>query len=110
MNQHPKAFPIAELLVQNGAEVPVHLPAIPLSSSAKLYLEQRTAKTSAISGSNGDSLGPLPIMSNRGPSGGGGMFGEGRAGGGDGASKLQKRGSAGSRFAGKVEGVFKGAV
>ena len=108
VNQHPKAFPIAELLIQNGAEVPVQLPAIPLSASAKLYLEQRTAKTSAILGTNGDGLGPLPIMTGRGPSGGGGMFGDGRAG--DGVSKLQKRGSAGSRFAGKVEGVFKGTT
>ena len=104
----PKAFPIAELIIQNGAEVPVQLPAIPLSAAARLYVEQRTARTSGIgsgrgtNNSTGDTLGPLPTMT-RGGSGGGSLF---LSGGSlereKESAKLQKRGSAGSRFAGKV--------
>ncbi|CAG8960844.1 hypothetical protein HYFRA_00002381 [Hymenoscyphus fraxineus] len=40
----PSAFPIAEMLVQNGAEVPTKLPAFPLSRSAALYIEQKSAR------------------------------------------------------------------
>jgi Arf-GAP/SH3 domain/ANK repeat/PH domain-containing protein len=36
-----KPFAVAELLIQNGAEVPTTLPAIPLSPGAKLYLQQK---------------------------------------------------------------------
>jgi len=36
-----KAFAIAELLIQNGAEVPTTLPAIPLSPPAKMYLQMK---------------------------------------------------------------------
>lgn len=88
-----KAFPIAELLVQNGAEIPNEPPPIPLSSSAQLYIEQRTAKASSAVPAN-DTLGPLPNVSGRGIAPSEGM-----------TSKLQKRGSAGSRFAGKVVGL-----
>lgn len=88
-----KAFPIAELLVQNGSEIPNEAPPIPLSQSAQLYIEQRTAKASSTAGGN-DTLGPLPNVSGRGI-----VAVEG------GTTKLQKRGSAGSRFAGKVVGL-----
>lgn len=37
-------FPIAEMLVQNGAEIPTTLPAFPLSRSASLYIEQKNAR------------------------------------------------------------------
>ncbi|KAI4260342.1 MAG: hypothetical protein LQ352_000315 [Teloschistes flavicans] len=37
------AFPIAELLVQNGAVIPTTLPAFPLSASAQLYIDQKSA-------------------------------------------------------------------
>ena len=47
------AFPVAELLVQNGAVIPSTLPAFPLSHSAKQYIEQRSQK---------DILGDLPII------------------------------------------------
>ena len=102
----PKAFPIAELLIQNGAEVPVQLPAIPLSAAARLYIEQRTARTTGIGSGMGnwagDTLGPLPTMT-RGGSGGGSLFSSsGPLEREKEAAKLQKRGSAGSRFAGKV--------
>lgn len=108
-------FPIAELLVQNGAEIPPQPPSIPLSSAAQLYLSQRTTRTSAFSppapgpssgkSAASDGLGSLPTI---------------RAAGKDNSSlsssqapgssdskekekeKLSKRGSAGARFAGKV--------
>ncbi|KAJ9640166.1 hypothetical protein H2204_003391 [Knufia peltigerae] len=88
-----KAFPMAELLVQNGAEIPTDPPAIPLSSAAQLYIEQRTTR-STTNGGHGDTLGPLPIMGSRvSPLAS------------DGHTRLQKRGSAGARFAGKVTGL-----
>ncbi|KAF7564087.1 hypothetical protein G7046_g15 [Stylonectria norvegica] len=34
-------FPVAELLVQNGAEIPSVMPAFPLGRSAQLYVEQK---------------------------------------------------------------------
>lgn len=37
-------FPVAELLLQNGAEIPFPLPAAGLSLAAKNYLSQKTAK------------------------------------------------------------------
>lgn len=49
------AFPIAELLVQNGAVIPATLPAFPLSSSAQLYVDQKSAH---------DTLGELPNIRN----------------------------------------------
>lgn len=51
--QSVTAFPIAELLVQNGAVLPTGLPAFPLSANAQLYIEQKSAK---------DTLGDLPII------------------------------------------------
>ncbi|KAL9014956.1 MAG: hypothetical protein Q9173_000410 [Seirophora scorigena] len=49
------AFPIAELLVQNGAVIPGVLPAFPLSSSAQLYIDQKSGH---------DTLGELPSIRN----------------------------------------------
>jgi Arf-GAP/SH3 domain/ANK repeat/PH domain-containing protein len=46
------SFPIAEILVQNGAEIPSALPAFPLSRNATLYIDQKTGK--------GDVLTTLP--------------------------------------------------
>ena len=43
-------FPIAELLILNGAEIPTSLPAFPLSRNAQLYLEQRSGR--AVEGLN----------------------------------------------------------
>jgi Arf-GAP with SH3 domain, ANK repeat and PH domain-containing protein len=98
-NSNPMPFPVAELLIQNGAEVPVQLPAIPLSAAAKLYLEQRTARTTGLGHGRDDALGPLPTVSRA--IGGGSLF-SGSTDREKGESKLQKRGSAGSRLAGKV--------
>ncbi|KAG9236897.1 centaurin beta [Amylocarpus encephaloides] len=50
------AFPIAEMLVQNGAVIPGSLPMFPLSQSAALYVEQKTTQ----SGPSMDTLGSLP--------------------------------------------------
>ena len=47
------AFPIAELLVQNGAIIPTALPAFPLSASAQLYIDQKSGK---------DTLSELPTI------------------------------------------------
>ncbi|ETI29177.1 hypothetical protein G647_01630 [Cladophialophora carrionii CBS 160.54] len=90
-----KAFPMAELLVQNGAEIPTELPAIPLSAAARLYIEQRTTRAPPGHGAHADTLGPLPFMNRISP----------LSSGSDGSNRLQKRGSAGARFAGKVTGL-----
>lgn len=49
-------FPIAEMLVQNGAEIPAALPAFPLSRSALLYIDQKAGRVSA----TGDTISALP--------------------------------------------------
>ncbi|RDW93239.1 putative ARF GTPase activator (Csx2) [Aspergillus mulundensis] len=96
-------FPVAELLVQNGAEIPSQPPPIPLSPAAQLYLNQRTARLSGLShpapvASPPDTLGSLPTL--RGP----GTSGEHAPSPLENKEreKLHKRGSAGARFAGKV--------
>lgn len=55
------AFPVAELLLQNGGQMPTTLPAFPLSSAAQLYYDQRSIKSS----NSGDTLTALPSI--RGP-------------------------------------------
>jgi Arf-GAP with SH3 domain, ANK repeat and PH domain-containing protein len=91
----PKAFPVAEILVQNGAEVPSQMPAIPLSAAAQLYIEQRTSHRMAItSPGSGDTLAALPSI--RGPTA------NTLAGLAERDSSRTKRGSAGSRFGGMV--------
>jgi Arf-GAP/SH3 domain/ANK repeat/PH domain-containing protein len=75
------AFPIAEMLVQNGAEIPGTLPAFPLSRSAALYVEQKSARNGP-----SDTLGALPVL-------GGGSQQKDRE------ARLQKRVSAGGRLA-----------
>ncbi|KXG51366.1 Arf GTPase activating protein [Penicillium griseofulvum] len=103
-------FPIAELLVQNGAEIPPQPPSIPLSPAAKLYLSQRTARTSAFSvpppplggkSSANDTLGSLPTIRSKDSSSSSNTptLAESRD---KDREKLSKRGSAGARFAGKV--------
>lgn len=90
------AFPMAELLVQNGAEIPLQLPAIPLSPAAKLYVEQRALRGGGAT-SGQDTVGALPTIRNVG--GGHGFAGPMEK---EREAKLQKRGSAGGRFAGKM--------
>lgn len=106
-------FPIAELLVQNGAEIPSQPPAIPLSSAAQLYISQRTSRASGLNASVGgpvpgkpamsDGLGSLPtIRSSDKDSSSSSMNQTSGSMDQKDKEKLSKRGSAGARFAGKV--------
>ena len=54
------AFPVAELLVQNGGEIPSTPPAFPLSPAAQLYVDQKTKKNTI--DSSGDTLTALPMI------------------------------------------------
>lgn len=56
-------FPIAEMLIQNGAEIPATMPAFPLSRSAQTYLEQKRGRNAAVEASGTSfpgSLSPSP--------------------------------------------------
>jgi len=44
------SFPVAELLLQNGAELPAEAPTIPLSHGATLYLEQKRVRGATTAG------------------------------------------------------------
>ena len=106
-------FPVAELLVQNGAEIPPQPPSIPLSPAAQLYLSQRTSRNSSFStispglgpgkSAASDTLGSLPTIrgSSRDSSTSSGTQISSSADAKE-KEKLSKRGSAGARFAGKV--------
>jgi Arf-GAP/SH3 domain/ANK repeat/PH domain-containing protein len=104
-------FPVAELLVQNGAEIPSQPPSIPLSPAAQLYLSQRTTvvsggystpAASSAGKTSADTLSSLPLI--RGNSGTETHSAAQALAPLDNKEreKLQKRGSAGARFAGKV--------
>ncbi|KAI1767561.1 centaurin beta [Hypoxylon sp. FL1150] len=56
-------FPVAEMLIQNGAEIPATMPAFPLSRSAQTYLEQKRGRSAAVEASGSSfpgSLSPSP--------------------------------------------------
>ncbi|KAI0175692.1 centaurin beta [Hypoxylon sp. FL1284] len=56
-------FPVAEMLIQNGAEIPATMPAFPLSRSAQMYLEQKRGRSAAVEASGSSlssSLSPSP--------------------------------------------------
>lgn len=105
-----RPFPIAELLVQNGAEIPDQWPAIPLSPAAQLYVNQRTNRamksqsqtqkalpkdsSGGSLSSEGDKLSALPTIPATGGAIGIGVEPKER-------ERLHKRGSAGARFAGR---------
>ncbi|KAI5295960.1 hypothetical protein KEM55_005969 [Ascosphaera atra] len=107
------SFPIAELLVQNGANVPPELPSITLSAAAQAYYTQKSlkaARTTPISptrlGSSSGTNATRRIhpsnstaarVENLGSSAHFSSSGEGKE-----REKAHKRGSAGARFAGKV--------
>jgi Arf-GAP/SH3 domain/ANK repeat/PH domain-containing protein len=44
-------FPVAELLIQNGAEIPDSLPQVPLSLAAQAYVEMKRGRKAAIEAS-----------------------------------------------------------
>ena len=77
------AFPVAELLVQNGAIIPSTLPAFPLSPNAQLYIDQK-------SGKGADTLTALPNINRH-----SGVGPTALEGGKDSQTKLQKKGSVG---------------
>lgn len=103
-------FPIAELLVQNGAEIPPQPPSIPLTPAAQLYLSQRVTRSSGFSAASpgpvlskpgvNDTLGTLPTI--RGTSREGSVSSGSNTTSTAEKDKMSKRGSAGARFAGKV--------
>ncbi|KAL3964235.1 hypothetical protein ACCO45_001239 [Purpureocillium lilacinum] len=78
-------FPVAELLTQNGAEIPSSLPAFPLGRFAQQYYEQKLGKPTA---SMGDGLSSLPSS-----------YGVSERLQRDKEARLQKRVSAGGRLA-----------
>ena len=41
-------FPVAELLIQNGAQIPLSMPAIPLSRSAQQFIEVKRGRTGGL--------------------------------------------------------------
>ncbi|KAG6014318.1 hypothetical protein E4U43_006663 [Claviceps pusilla] len=53
-------FPVAELLTQNGAQVPTSLPAFPLGRFARQYFEQKVDRCQDTAG--GDVVGSLPLL------------------------------------------------
>lgn len=55
------AFPVAELLIQNGAEVPSSLPAFPLSRAAAFYVDLKLNRSSAAEKAT-DRVSPLPVV------------------------------------------------
>lgn len=54
-------FPVAELLVQNGAEIPTTMPAFPLGRYAQLYVEQKRGR---VTNGPSDAIGSLPTNMN----------------------------------------------
>ncbi|TGJ80629.1 hypothetical protein E0Z10_g8127 [Xylaria hypoxylon] len=57
------AFAVAEMLVQNGAQIPAQLPEFPLGRNAQLYVNEKRGRTAAIGASGlsiSNNLGPNP--------------------------------------------------
>ncbi|KAM7222118.1 hypothetical protein V8F06_002390 [Rhypophila decipiens] len=52
-------FPVAELLMQNGAKIPPSMPAFPLSRSAQTFIEMKRERTAAVEGLSYDGAGSL---------------------------------------------------
>ena len=90
LTQQRKAFPVAELLIQNGAEIPNEGAPIPLSRSALLYVEFKKAQKAGRL--TGNAPGMVPSGSSSGPD---------KAP----ANKLSKRSSAGHNVAKLARGA-----
>ena len=85
----PITYPLAELIIQNGGELPSSIPSIPLSHWARQYIALKTAKQ----------LGTLAVTSgNTGPSGGNSTLSRDEAAERERELKLQKRISSGGRI------------
>nr|pir hypothetical protein B14D6.480 [imported] - Neurospora crassa [Neurospora crassa] len=100
-------FPVAELLIQNGAEIPVAPPMFPLSHAAQTYLEIKRGRRALV-----ESIGTSAVTTSYGSSYDGVSALSSASGGGSGAvnlgdsklakekeARLQKRVSAGGRLA-----------
>jgi len=87
-------FPVAELLLQHGAEIPPTLPGFPLSRAAQAFIEMKRGRKAAIEASGGsyDGVGTLPA-SNSGSNVTADRLQRERE------ARLQKRVSAGGRLA-----------
>ncbi|KAL2180430.1 uncharacterized protein P884DRAFT_192289 [Thermothelomyces heterothallicus CBS 202.75] len=83
-------FPVAELLIQNGAEIPDSLPQVPLSMAAQAYIEMKRGRKAAIDGS---------VSYDSSPSAATAMSSQNDKVQRDRDSRLQKRVSAGGRLA-----------
>ncbi|ROT36840.1 PH domain-containing protein [Sodiomyces alkalinus F11] len=81
----PVSFPVAELLMQNGAEMPASMPAFPLSRRAQMYVEQKRGRASGFAGDSVGTLRPNLSVSER--------YQQEKE------ARLQKRVSAGGRLA-----------
>ncbi|KAL2756348.1 hypothetical protein ACRALDRAFT_1076418 [Sodiomyces alcalophilus JCM 7366] len=81
----PVPFPVAELLMQNGAVIPASMPAFPLGRSAQMYVEQKRERASGFSSDSVAALRSNLSMSER--------YQQERE------ARLQKRVSAGGRLA-----------
>ncbi|OAA61189.1 arf GTPase activator [Niveomyces insectorum RCEF 264] len=66
-NKKPVAFPVAELLLQNGAYIPDSLPAFPLSRNARQFIEARRGRN------GGGGVSSTSNTSGIGAGGGGGL-------------------------------------
>jgi len=85
----PITYPLAELIIQNGGELPSPIPSIPLSHWARQFIAQKTAKQ----------LGTLAVTSgNAGPSGSSSALSKDEAAERERELKLQKRISSGGRI------------
>lgn len=83
----PVPFPVAELLIQNGAEIPASLPAFPLGRYAQQYYEQKKGKGFTIGGND-----TVPSLPSSGSSSADRLLKDKEV-------RLQKRVSAGGRLA-----------
>lgn len=88
-------FPVAELLIQNGAELPDALPQVPLSLAAQAYIELKRGRKAAIeaSGSYDATPGSLPTTASPNAAAQSASLQRERE------ARLQKRVSAGGRLA-----------
>ena len=100
-------FPVAELLIQNGSEIPTTMPAFPLGRAAQTYLELKRGRSAAVNamsgGGGGGSSGSSGIAALS-HDGVGSLASSASAGQGDKLqrekeARLQKRISAGGRLA-----------
>lgn len=97
-------FPVAELLLQNGAQIPATLPAFPLSRSAQQYVEAKRGRVGGLNildSSSGNSAGSGGVMAGAHPSSTPSSSGMGTMDrmAREKEARLQKRVSAGGRLA-----------